>query len=273
MLDESILDDLHPTDMASQPFSPHHPFYANPQFLPHEEEAWPPYAMHYPASPFGAVGNSSAGPPTSQSALAHDPSNTYPIYSEHPAPWHPVNVGMRPMGEHQNTMGTHFEIKTEENAGTSSMPPPTATGSTTMSEQMPRGPSVASPQSENGWLSASSASDRSHRAVQRDDTHRTFASFPSHLRRDGIRKKNARVEIPDGRTIDTIEEEIKMCDPNDEAKLKELKQYKRLLRNREAAYVGPDMRTLIHLADHNTVFPPDLARRSTHCVWKKRTRF
>jgi hypothetical protein len=52
-------------------------------------------------------------------------------------------------------------------------------------------------------------------------------------RRDGIRKKNGRIDIPQERNINTIDELIEQA--TDEEVLKELKQQKRLLRNREAA--------------------------------------
>lgn len=70
--------------------------------------------------------------------------------------------------------------------------------------------------------------------------------FPSHMRitspsnhmdnkrkGDGIRKKNAKIDIPDGRTVVVIES--LMAKEHDENRLKELKGQKRLLRNREAA--------------------------------------
>ena len=56
-------------------------------------------------------------------------------------------------------------------------------------------------------------------------------------RRDGIRKKNGRIDIPHERNIETIDQLIEKT--TDEDLLKELKQQKRLLRNREAAYVLP----------------------------------
>lgn len=52
-------------------------------------------------------------------------------------------------------------------------------------------------------------------------------------RRDGIRKKNGRIDIPQERNIQNIEELIEQA--SDDETLKELKQQKRLLRNREAA--------------------------------------
>ena len=52
-------------------------------------------------------------------------------------------------------------------------------------------------------------------------------------RRDGIRKKNGRIDIPHERNIESIDHMIETT--TDENLLKELKQQKRLLRNREAA--------------------------------------
>lgn len=52
-------------------------------------------------------------------------------------------------------------------------------------------------------------------------------------RRDGIRKKNGRIDIPHERNIESIDQLIEST--TDENMLKELKQQKRLLRNREAA--------------------------------------
>jgi hypothetical protein len=57
-------------------------------------------------------------------------------------------------------------------------------------------------------------------------------------RRDGgIRKKNARFDIPVERNLYNIDNLIQGCTNEDD--LKELKQQKRLLRNRQAAYVLP----------------------------------
>lgn len=54
-------------------------------------------------------------------------------------------------------------------------------------------------------------------------------------RRDGVRKKNGRIDIPQERNITHIDELLQQVE--DEDVIKELKQQKRLLRNREAAYV------------------------------------
>ncbi len=53
------------------------------------------------------------------------------------------------------------------------------------------------------------------------------------MRRDGIRKKNARFDIPPERNLNNIEALIQAS--TDEQETKELKQQKRLLRNRQAA--------------------------------------
>lgn len=53
------------------------------------------------------------------------------------------------------------------------------------------------------------------------------------VRRDGIRKKNARFDIPAERTLSNIDQLIARS--QDENEIKELKQQKRLLRNRQAA--------------------------------------
>jgi hypothetical protein len=60
---------------------------------------------------------------------------------------------------------------------------------------------------------------------------------PGYARRDGVRKKNSRFEIPPGRSLQNIDQLIANSH-NDEEK-KELKAQKRLLRNRQAAYVTP----------------------------------
>ena len=82
-----------------------------------------------------------------------------------------------------------------------------------------------------------------HRSMAKDlanlNGKRTRPSSPmirSHndLRRgDGIRKKNARFEIPAERNLSNIDSLI--AQSTDETEIKELKQQKRLLRNRQAA--------------------------------------
>lgn len=87
-----------------------------------------------------------------------------------------------------------------------------------------------SPQSSQGWMQTGEMVDG---RPARSPTYRTDSNM--HLRRDGIRKKNARFDIPAERTLSNIDQLIAQSTNEDE--IKELKQQKRLLRNRQAAYV------------------------------------
>ncbi|KAL8842729.1 MAG: hypothetical protein Q9170_000385 [Blastenia crenularia] len=93
----------------------------------------------------------------------------------------------------------------------------------------------ASPRSGQDWSSISSADHMDLRSIHRPGplSSPTYNPNPPLLRRDGIRKKNARFEIPAERTLRTIDTLINQT--TDEQEIKELKQQKRLLRNRQAA--------------------------------------
>ncbi|PGH12711.1 hypothetical protein AJ79_04071 [Helicocarpus griseus UAMH5409] len=88
-----------------------------------------------------------------------------------------------------------------------------------------------SPQSSQGWVSGTSEATEGRSKPIRNTSYRNGS--PLHLRRDGIRKKNARFDIPAERTLSNIDMLISQC--TDEDEIKELKQQKRLLRNRQAA--------------------------------------
>ncbi|KJZ78301.1 hypothetical protein HIM_02339 [Hirsutella minnesotensis 3608] len=77
---------------------------------------------------------------------------------------------------------------------------------------------MASPQAINKKMRPGSPVIRSHNDMRRGD---------------GIRKKNARFEIPAERNLNNIDQLI--AQSTDEQEIKELKQQKRLLRNRQAA--------------------------------------
>lgn len=102
--------------------------------------------------------------------------------------------------------------------------------------------------------------------------HRSYSP-----RRDGgIRKKNARFEIPAERNLFNIDQLIANCTNEDE--MKELKQQKRLLRNRQAAYV-PILVLVSYLvslsrplANVVTVLTRGSERRSTPRSSRKRRR-
>ena len=236
ILDESILDDSHALDMAAPTFDQQPQGFANPHFLPHGDEAWHdfPAAAHETPSfhPINPPPASTYLPPYQTPGQAGTTSPHSAAFSEHPASWQPINIDPTPRQGVSDGMASPYDLEAEEQQQHARpMPPLVMTGN----EPYPFASTMASPQSDNGWLSASSSSDTRKTPKREAISRQPYATFPPHMRREGIRKKNARVEIPEGRTIDTIEEEIRVCDPNDEAKLKELKQFKRLLRNREAA--------------------------------------
>lgn len=107
-----------------------------------------------------------------------------------------------------------------------------------------------SPQSSQGWMPTTTATtaaatttttttttttaevpNNQARPTTRSPTYRSDSTL--HVRRDGIRKKNARFEIPAERTLSNIDQLI--AQSTNEEEIKELKQQKRLLRNRQAA--------------------------------------
>ena len=90
-----------------------------------------------------------------------------------------------------------------------------------------------SPQSSQGGWASTTSSDAADTA--RGLRHNRFrgATPMLVLRSDGIRKKNAKFEIPKERNLQNIDNLISQT--TDEEEKRELKQQKRLLRNRQAA--------------------------------------
>lgn len=141
--------------------------------------------------------------------------------------------------------------------------PQHALPASTAPEHNPYATSATSPQSENGWISTSS-SDPADKQLKREQLSPLFIDNPPRLRPDGVRKKNARFEIPEERKVDTIDKIILQTDPSDEKLLKELKQQKRLLRNRQAASVTSQSLILyFSFTDHRPDSTRAVARRST----------
>lgn len=104
------------------------------------------------------------------------------------------------------------------------------------SKSVPQMQVPMSPHSHEDWK-AMSTLEQAGRAFP---THMRITSPSKHLEKrrsdGGVRKKNAKIDIPEGRTVPVIE--ALMEREQDELLLKELKSQKRLLRNREAAYVN-----------------------------------
>lgn len=91
------------------------------------------------------------------------------------------------------------------------------------------------PQSNKEWMALAEQdldTGRLPKRIRQNSPPRPLT--PGFARRDGVRKKNARFEIPEGRNLQNIDRLISQA--TDEDDIKELKQQKRLLRNRQAAY-------------------------------------
>ena len=83
-------------------------------------------------------------------------------------------------------------------------------------------------------MAEQAVTDSRTKRLRHDSPSRSYSPFQS---RGGIKKKAQRFEIPPERTLTSIDALIQAC--KNEEDLKELKQQKRLLRNRQAAYVSP----------------------------------
>ena len=90
-----------------------------------------------------------------------------------------------------------------------------------------------SPHSHQDWMGMAQQEMDSRPMPKRMRPNSPHTTMVDLARRDGIRKKNGRIDIPQERNIHTIDDMIDRT--SDEDLLKELKQQKRLLRNREAA--------------------------------------
>jgi hypothetical protein len=90
-----------------------------------------------------------------------------------------------------------------------------------------------SPHSHQDWMGMAQQEMEGRTSSKRMRPASPPRNIMDFQRRDGIRKKNGRIDIPQERNIATIDDLIERT--TDEEMLKELKQQKRLLRNREAA--------------------------------------
>lgn len=108
-------------------------------------------------------------------------------------------------------------------------------------------PNPLSPSSGDKWMTLNNDIDPRPlpKRMRPNSPPRSFSPNFARARGDGIRKKNARFEIPPERNLNTIDQLIAEA-ATDEV-VKELKQQKRLLRNRQAAYVSLSAR-LAYLA-------------------------
>lgn len=240
VLDDHILDsssfDVTTMDSAPRRES----FASSASLVSPRQNVWPEFAYNNDATPTGSM--STPAPQFLEHAAVNPYSQTgpphYPNYGTHMASWHPQgDTGSDASNMAFVAFASDLDnIKPEESFNKEMPPPP--------QHSMYGGLPIASVPDFNQYAASAASpqwSTSSSDNVEKIPRSGQFQS-PSfnhnqlHLRRDGVRKKNARFEIPAGRDVNTIDAMINSTDPNDEETIKELKQQKRLLRNRQAAY-------------------------------------
>jgi len=92
-----------------------------------------------------------------------------------------------------------------------------------------------SPHSSTDWIGLAARETQARPLPRRMQPSPSSLTMAKYAKQDGIRKKNTRIEIPPEHNLDAIEGLINQAKDDDE--VKELKGQRRLLRNREAAYV------------------------------------
>jgi len=206
-------------------------------FFPHGPHTWQDFSSAPNTTSFDAINQHHGG-------FTDQPSHDFhraqvADFAAHTTSWQQPAGGFAsiPHASLYAPYPPHTVVKGEEpfQVGAAHAPHPQANGLpvSTATSQPQSTASATSPQSETGWMSTSS----SDRTPKREQLSPLFDLNPPTLRRDGVRKKNARFEIPEDRKVETIDKIIMEADPNDEKLIKELKAQKRLLRNRQAAYV------------------------------------
>ena len=238
VLDDHILDSSS-FDTAAMDNGPRRQSFASTaSLLSPRQQAWTDFTYNNDATPTASLNH--------QAPLFHEHVANhftpgipqYPSYDSHMAAWNSHgNVGSDASNA---TAFTAFnadveDIKPEEPFNHEVAPP----SHQNLYGGLPRhsvptyrhdAASVASPQ----WSTSSSdAVEKIPRSGQVQSP--TFNHNAPQLRRDGVRKKNARFDIPDGHNVHTIDLLIAAADPTNEEKIRTLKQEKRLLRNRQAA--------------------------------------
>ena len=238
-VDENILDSNNFEMAATDHDQRRDSFASTTSLVSPTQHAWPEYSYNHEPTSNYPVGNSTlnAFPENGATPYMHHNGPQFTQYGNHMGPW--------PQQQNVNTDSTHGAfptfpsdldtIKPEASYNGDHNPPSQSTAYGALPVQMdpeyPQYPtSAASPQ----WSTSSSdAVEKIPRSGQFQSP--MFNHNSPHLRRDGVRKKNARFEIPEGRNLQTIDELINNTNPNNEDEIKELKQQKRLLRNRQAA--------------------------------------
>jgi len=242
-LDDNILDSSSFDMAAVEHNQRRESFASSASLLSPTHQAWTDFSYNPdPASNYPMSNNHRTGlyPEHAGGQFLHHASPHFANYSSHLAPWQQQsNLGPDATKTAFDTFASDVSTIKPEAPYTGDVDPTQHANSVygglpvQMDSEYSQYPaSAASPQ----WSTSSSdAVEKIPRSGQLQSP--LFNHNPPHLRRDGVRKKNARFDIPEGRNLQTIDELINSTNPNNEDEIKELKQQKRLLRNRQAAYV------------------------------------
>ncbi|KAL5001661.1 hypothetical protein BDV10DRAFT_148066 [Aspergillus recurvatus] len=233
VLDDKILDTTS-SDFTSAADHRRHSYEQGPEAFQHRDSVWSDYSQS--VSSTQSRQNSQVGHPFFESA-PNPFMRMDGLSYVHPQQWSiskdSGSCTPSAMYEHyptdmENTSVAPFAGGAVGPVNTVSMP------SMTYRQHMafaPTGAVAMSPQSSQGWMPASTDMPDPASRPKNSPTYRNGS--PLSVRRDGIRKKNARFEIPAERTLSNIDHLI--AQSTNEEEIKELKQQKRLLRNRQAA--------------------------------------
>ncbi|EXJ82105.1 hypothetical protein A1O1_08174 [Capronia coronata CBS 617.96] len=227
VLDDRVLDSSTPADLAAADSSDSR----RPSMTKMEDEYVPPHVWQ--ERPLSVM------PPT-----RHFSQTSIPLSSPHgqyfgqgsSASCGPDYVQAQPWAvstRSENNTPTPFFGAVQEPFGQQSQYNAGSANFSSYHQQDPASAISMSPQSsQGGWASTTSSEAAEAGHLLRHSRFRPAS--PSLVQRsDGIRKKNAKFEIPKDRNLANIDALIMQC-ANEEEK-KELKQQKRLLRNRQAA--------------------------------------
>ena len=236
VLDDNILDDSASAaiDMVT-PYGQRPDYAGCHTFIPADHSAWQDVPTNSESMPFTAMNQQTHLLPSDPASHFHQSSEQAAEYGGHTVAWHQhPNLASPPHNAVFSTYPHDPAIKGEGPYNHVERAAPHGLPMSTTPDHPPYATSATSPQSDNGWVSTSST-EHAEKVPKREPATPVFVDNPPRLRPDGVRKKNARFEIPEERKVDTIDKIISQTDPHDEQLLKELKQQKRLLRNRQAA--------------------------------------
>ena len=233
VLDENILDSCRNSTMSPTEHGQRRQSFPNSVAFSPNHSTWSEYPIH--SEPSSA---------SHQQYFFEQHNHAFPRHAPSHPPFHP-GLHWQPQNGMDvcappaflETMNPDYDVKdssiVKREAIGPQVPEVDGYGGSIMDASLPyhakQAPST-SPQSEHSWESHDQVDLRS---LPKDQLAGVLNSNPPLLRRDGIRKKNARFEIPAERTLRTIDQLI--AQTHDETQIKELKQQKRLLRNRQAA--------------------------------------